>query len=102
MTSSNACAGFAALSHPVRLSLFRELAARAPYGVSAGELATGFEVPPSTMTGHLKALEQAGLVLVQKKSRFMIYFLNTAGAHSLVRYLSEDCLGLTQTLTDDV
>ena len=101
MTSSRALAGFAALSHPVRLSLFRELAARAPYGVSAGELAAGFEVPPSTMTGHLKALEQAGLVTVQRKSRFMIYFIDEAGAQSLVRYLSEECLGQTQLVTDD-
>ena len=102
MTSPTALAGFAALSHPVRLSLFRELAARAPYGVSAGELSTGFEVPPSTMTGHLKALEQAGLVTVQRKSRFMIYYIDTAGSRSLVRYLSEDCLGQKQLLAEEI
>ncbi len=93
MTARHAVAGFAALSHPVRLALFRELSSRAPDSVPAGELADGFDVPPSTMTGHLQALERAGLIRVERRSRFMLYSLDTPGTRIFVQFLLKDCLG---------
>lgn len=91
MTSRLAIAGFAALSHPVRLALFRELCAVSPEGAPAGELAQGFEVPPSTMTGHLQALERAELIKVERRSRFMLYSLDVQGSRRFVQYLLSDC-----------
>lgn len=93
MTARHAIAGFAALSHPVRLALFRELCNRAPESVAAGELADGFDVPPSTMTGHLQALERAGLIRVERRSRFMLYSLDTEGTRIFDQFLLKDCLG---------
>ncbi|MFS2316611.1 ArsR/SmtB family transcription factor [Maricaulis sp. D1M11] len=91
MTDRDALAGFAALSHPVRLMLFRELASCAPQGVPAGQLAERFDVPPSTMTGHLQSLERAGLLSSERRSRSILYALNMTGARSLVDYLVHDC-----------
>jgi len=91
MSSRNALAGFAALAHPVRLALFRTLCDQAPDRASAGELAQGFDIPPSTMTGHLQALERAGLIKSERRSRFMLYSLDPAGTRELVHFLVEDC-----------
>lgn len=93
MTSRLAISGFSALSHPVRLALFQTLCRRAPEGVAAGELAEGFDVPPSTMTGHLQALERAGLIRSVRHSRFMLYSLDQEGAQRFIRFLVEDCCG---------
>ncbi|WP_291843573.1 helix-turn-helix transcriptional regulator [Maricaulis sp.] len=91
MTARNALAGFAALAHPVRLALFRKLCDQAPERASAGALAQGFDIPPSTMTGHLQALERAGLIKAERRSRFMLYSLNPNGTRDLVNFLVDDC-----------
>ncbi|WP_300527008.1 helix-turn-helix transcriptional regulator [Maricaulis sp.] len=91
MTTRLALSGFSALSHPVRLALFQALCRRAPERVPAGELAEGFDVPPSTMTGHLRALERAGLIRSERRSRFMLYSLDSEGSQRFIRYLIEDC-----------
>jgi ArsR family transcriptional regulator len=93
MTDRLAISGFAALSHPVRLALFKTLCARAPERVAAGELAQSFDVPPSTMTGHLQALERAGLVRCERRSRFMMYSIDNEGARRLVHFLVDECCG---------
>ena len=100
MTARDAVSGFAALSHPVRLALFRTLCEAAPERISAGDLAHGFDVPPSTMTGHLQALERAGLIKAERRSRFMLYSINPDGTRRLVRYLIEDCCQRRPELTD--
>ena len=91
MTARDAVSGFAALSHPVRLALFRTLCDQAPQRASAGELAQGFDIPPSTMTGHLQTLERAGLIKAERRSRFMLYSLNPEGTRRLVRYFVDEC-----------
>ena len=93
MSSRIALSGFSALSHPVRLALFQTLCQRAPERVAAGELADGFDVPPSTMTGHLQALERAGLIRSQRRSRFMLYSLDHEGTRQFLKFLVKDCCG---------
>ncbi len=99
MSARDALSAFAALSHPVRLALFRKLCDQAPERASAGELANGFDVPPSTMTGHLQTLERAGLIKVERRSRFMLYSLNPDGTRKLVRYLVDECCHTRPELT---
>jgi len=93
MTNRLSISGFSALSHPVRLALFQTLCQRAPDTVSAGELASGFDIPPSTMTGHLQALERAGLIRAQRRSRFMLYSLDHEGTRQFLKFLIQDCCG---------
>lgn len=93
MTNRLSISGFSALSHPVRLALFQTLCQRAPDTVSAGELASGFDIPPSTMTGHLQALERAGLIRSQRRSRFMLYSLDHEGTRQFLKFLIQDCCG---------
>ena len=93
MTDRLSISGFSALSHPVRLALFQTLCRRAPDTMSAGELANGFDIPPSTMTGHLQALERAGLIRSQRRSRFMLYSLDREGTRQFLKFLVNDCCG---------
>ena len=62
MESNQAAAGFSALSQETRLRLMRLLAAQGASGMPAGELAARLGLPPSTLSFHLAALEQAGLI----------------------------------------
>jgi ArsR family transcriptional regulator, arsenate/arsenite/antimonite-responsive transcriptional repressor len=107
MSDRLAIAGFSALSHPVRLALFKALCERSPERIAAGDLAHGFDVPPSTMTGHLQALERAGLVRSERRSRFMLYSVDAEGTRRLVDFLLADCcdgradlIGVELDLTD--
>jgi ArsR family transcriptional regulator len=98
MNDRKLIAMFSALSHPVRLSLFRGLCAEFPASIPSGALAERFDVPPSTMTGHLHALERAGLVWSQRRSRHMMYAVNAEGTERLVTMLLSDVLGDSNAL----
>ena len=100
MTPRNAIIAFSALAHPVRLALFQKISSLAPAGAPAGELAQEFDIPPSTMTGHLQALERAGLIRAERRSRFMLYSLNLEGARQMVSFLIFECCGDKARLLD--
>ena len=57
-----AAARFAALGAPQRLAVMQTLVAAGPDGLSAGALAARVGLGGSTLTHHLRALVQSGLV----------------------------------------
>ena len=71
--SSQAVIGFSALSQETRLRLMRLLATMGATGMPAGELAARLGVAPSTLSFHLAALEQAGLIRATRQGRHIIY-----------------------------
>lgn len=91
MEESNAIAAFAALSQPTRLAVFRALVQAGPDGVAAGALADLVAVPASTLSSHLKLLEQAGLVTSRRVSRNIFYAARYDTARALIAFLMEDC-----------
>jgi protein-tyrosine-phosphatase len=84
-------ATFAALSQETRVRLIRLLAAAAPAGMPAGALASRLGVPSSTLSFHLAALEQAGLLQASRAGRQVIYAANPAGIRGLMRAVAETC-----------
>ena len=84
-------AGFAALSQETRLDLMRTLASRGASGIAAGELAATLGLAPSTLSFHLAALEQAGLVRSTRQGRYVIYAVRFAGLRTLFSFLTETC-----------
>jgi ArsR family transcriptional regulator len=66
---------FKALSNPVRLKLFVELTQCCKVGSlcevqrCVGELADVVSIAPSTLSHHMKALNQAGLVNMQRSGK---------------------------------
>lgn len=80
-----------ALAQPTRLDIFRLLVRRGHAGACAGEIAETLDVPAATLSFHLTALRQAGLVDRRTAGRERIYHARLADMHALVDYLTENC-----------
>jgi len=81
----------AALAQESRLSIFRVLVQTGKEGVAAGALAEKLDIPPATLSFHLKTLAHAGLIKSRTEGRFVIYSANFAGMNDLIAYLTEHC-----------
>jgi ArsR family transcriptional regulator, arsenate/arsenite/antimonite-responsive transcriptional repressor len=82
---------FAALGHEVRLDIVRRLLAAHPEGRVAGELQLDLDIPASTLSHHLDALRQAGLVEQRREGRFLRYRAVTASIREISSFLSDEC-----------
>lgn len=102
MEVKEAAIGFAALSQETRLELVRVLAARGASGMSAGDLAAALGIAPSTLSFHLSALEQAGLVQSTRQGRFVIYAVRFVGLRTLFSFLTETCCNGRPDLCGDL
>jgi protein-tyrosine-phosphatase/DNA-binding transcriptional ArsR family regulator len=102
MEETQAAGGFAALSQETRLRLMRLLAMRGASGMPAGEIATRLELAPSTLSFHLAALEQAGLVHSARRGRQIIYAVRFSGLRALFSFLTETCCGGRPELCSDL
>ena len=87
METESAAAAFAALGQPTRLALIQNLQEAGPEGLPAGEIAEALGVPPSTLSFHLRALEDAGLITPQRQGRQVLYASAPAAFAALVGFL---------------
>lgn len=94
MNTTSAVSALAALAQESRLALFRLLVKRGPEGYAAGEIGERLGIPGTTLSFHLKALSQAGLVLSRKEGRFIYYSAGFERMNSLVSFLTENCCSL--------
>lgn len=85
--------GFAALAQETRARLVRHLAASRAEGMSPGEIARELGIAPSTLSFHLAALEDAGLVSARRAGRRIIYTVRPAGLRKLFEFLAETSRG---------
>lgn len=93
MQSSEAVAYLAALAQESRLAIFRLLVKQGPEGLCAGDVAAALEVPPATLSFHLKELANAGLIKSRQESRFIYYSPDFDAMDELLNYLTENCCG---------
>ncbi|WP_198372925.1 metalloregulator ArsR/SmtB family transcription factor [Roseomonas rosulenta] len=91
MESSTAAFAFAALGQETRLDLLRALLAAGPNGLAAGDIAARLGVPPSTLSFHLRALEQAGLIAATRQGRSLIYAAQVDRLRALIAFLADAC-----------
>ena len=70
--------------------------------MAAGEVAKAVGQVPSTLSFHLSALEQAGLVQSTRQGRQVIYAVRFAGLRALLSYLTETCCGGRPDLCGDL
>lgn len=82
---------FAALGHPLRLSVFRLIIAEGCPGIAAGEIAAMLGVPASTLSSHLKTLQDVGLLRATRQQQKLIYSVVHETVGGLIRFLVQDC-----------
>jgi ArsR family transcriptional regulator len=80
-----------ALAHEHRLKAYRLLVERGPQGLSAGAIAHGVGLPPSSLTFHLQSLHRAGLIVQRREGRQLFYSADVETMNALVGYLTENC-----------
>lgn len=68
----------------------------------AGEIASRLNQAPSTLSFHLAALEQAGLVQSTRQGRQIIYAVRFSGLRALFSFLTETCCGGRPELCGDI
>jgi predicted transcriptional regulator len=93
MDAKAAVQALAALAQDSRLEVFRLLVQAGPEGMPAGDIAGRLGIPPSTLSFHVKALSQAGLIESRPKSRFIYYCANFTAMNGLIAFLGENCCG---------
>lgn len=91
MESKTALAALGALAHETRLELFRHLVTLGPAGMPAGALAARFDLPPATLSFHLKALSDAGLAVGTRDGRQIRYAADYRAMDALIGYLNDNC-----------
>ena len=80
-----------ALAQESRLRAFRLLVRSGETGMPAGEIAERLDIPPATLTYHLKELTHAGLVESRREGRSIIYSLRCDAMRDLLTFLAKDC-----------
>lgn len=90
---------FKALADPARRALLDRLHAR--NGQSLGDLCEGRDMTRQAVTKHLAVLEEAGLVVAQKRGREKLHFLNPVPIHDIAeRWIAKFERGRLQALAD--
>lgn len=93
MQSDQAVTALAALAQETRLAIYRLLVEAGPQGFAAGSIGERLAVPAATLSFHLKALAQAGLIESQQDGRYVIYAARFDRMLALVDYLTLNCCG---------
>lgn len=91
MDSDKAALGFTALGQTTRLDLLRLLLGRGPSGLAAGDIAAALGVTPSTLSFHLRALDQAGLIRPTRQGRSLVYAAQVAALRELLAFVADAC-----------
>jgi DNA-binding transcriptional ArsR family regulator len=91
MEMKTAVTALAALAQETRLSIFRLLVEAGPEGVSAGRMSVTLEVPPATLSFHLKELTRAGLVSSRHERQFIYYAVDFERMAELMTFLTQNC-----------
>ena len=80
-----------ALAHESRLTIFRALVQAGAAGLHAGKISEMLQIPPSSLSFHLKELAHADLVTSTQQGRFVTYVANYPTMKGLLAYLTENC-----------
>lgn len=74
---------FKALNDPARREILKMLRKK---DLTAGEIATRFDMTAPSISHHLDKLRRAGLVTTEKQGQYVVYSLNTTIVDDLLQY----------------
>jgi DNA-binding transcriptional ArsR family regulator len=89
----NTVAALTSLAHEHRLAIYRALVQAGHEGLSAGAISEAVDIPPSSVSFHMKELTRADMVTSRSEGRFVIYTANFETINALVIFLTENCCG---------
>ncbi len=93
MKTKSAVTILASLAQDSRLAIFRILVQAGPTGMPAGKIAKDGNIPPSSLSFHMKELLYANLVNARHEGRFIFYSANFSTMNDLLAFLTENCCG---------
>ncbi len=91
MKNSEAIAAFLALGQESRLNVFRMIVQNGDKGLMPSALVERLGMPNATLSFHLKELLRAGLLLVERRGRNLVYRPNARLVCALSDFLLENC-----------
>jgi DNA-binding transcriptional ArsR family regulator len=91
MDEDLAVKALAALAQSSRLKVFRAIVGTGPEGVQPGQLSAALDIPANTLSFHLKELQHAALIGVQREGRFLRYRADLSAMQSLMDFLTAHC-----------
>ncbi|MES2948078.1 MAG: metalloregulator ArsR/SmtB family transcription factor [Pseudomonadota bacterium] len=101
MNEDNVVKALAALAHPIRLKIFRGLVVAGESGMTPGALGELLEIPPATLSFHLKELNHSGLTTQERDGRSLIYRAAYDQMNAVLSFLTLNCcqgaMGKTDT-----
>lgn len=93
METKKVLLALAALAQESRLAVFRLLVQVGPEGMAATKIGEQLNIPPSSLSFHLKELSHADLVESRQAGRFVIYSANITTMNQMLGFLTENCCG---------
>lgn len=91
MKTRNATIAFDALSHNMRVKIFRKLVRKGEAGMGASELCKFMDIPPATLSFHMSKLANGDLVNITKRGKYVTYHANHKKIQKLIAFLTEKC-----------
>ena len=90
-TGAQAAEAFAALGSEIRLSILRALVRAGEAGMAVGALQQRLAIAPSTLSHHLRALMQAGVLEQTRDGRTLICRARYDRIQGLAAFLVSEC-----------
>ncbi|WP_026960046.1 MULTISPECIES: ArsR/SmtB family transcription factor [Aliagarivorans] len=79
------------LGHPTRLQVFRRVVRAGHQGIAVGDIQAQLQVPNSTLSHHIAALNKAGLLEQRREGRTLFCVANYACLLGVIGFLQEEC-----------
>lgn len=81
----------AALGHPARLAILREVVQAGAGGITTTALQNKLHIPWTTLNHHVDRVVEAGLVVSRKEGKSIFHSADYARLRKLTDFLWEDC-----------
>lgn len=91
MDKTTAIRMFESLASGIRLDVYRLLVRQGEEGMVAGAIAAALDIPATTLSFHLKAMNHAGMVTVVQEGRYLRYRANFPQMLDMIAFLTEEC-----------
>ena len=99
--TSDAAAAFAALGSDVRLSILKALVRAGPDGMAVGAIQHSLGIAASTLSHHLRALSDAGVLIQRRDGRVLNCHADYDRISALAAFLIAECCADADPTSED-